>query len=228
MKPDPLAPHASRGNGASVVPAGPGGVAGRAGVVPGRFVAPPPARCAGTLPRKAVEGRRAATEGIEGCWRLAMGRPSARRAPRTARTSGLAQPWPARSQAAGGGARRLRARTKCGRRDLNPHGLRHWNLNPACLPFHHARITGHASAGAPQGQQMRQPAPPVESPAHAISRPAAPPRRHRGWHPHPARIPGRGRGCPRPARSGPHQVARLAGRAPRPSRHGPPGVRPAR
>ena len=21
--------------------------------------------------------------------------------------------------------------------DLNPHALRHWNLNPACLPFHH-------------------------------------------------------------------------------------------
>src|SRR3978361_762241 len=27
----------------------------------------------------------------------------------------------------------------CGRRDLNPHGLRHQNLNLACLPFHHAR-----------------------------------------------------------------------------------------
>lgn len=33
----------------------------------------------------------------------------------------------------------VQRKNKCGRRDSNPHGLRHRNLNPACLPFHHAR-----------------------------------------------------------------------------------------
>lgn len=28
----------------------------------------------------------------------------------------------------------------CGRRDLNPHDLRHWLLRPARLPFRHPRV----------------------------------------------------------------------------------------
>ena len=103
--------------------------------------------------------------------RPAKGRPSARRAPRTACARGRVRQWPARSQAAGGRARRLRVKHKCGRRDLNPHGLRHWNLNPACLPFHHARMLGHPVTGAPRTQQMRQPAPAVESPRSSVAPP---------------------------------------------------------
>lgn len=30
----------------------------------------------------------------------------------------------------------------CWRQDLNLHALRHWNLNPACLPFHHSSAKG--------------------------------------------------------------------------------------
>src|SRR6185437_971290 len=30
----------------------------------------------------------------------------------------------------------------CGKRDLNPHALRHRLLRPACLPFHHSRLCG--------------------------------------------------------------------------------------
>ena len=26
---------------------------------------------------------------------------------------------------------------------MNPHALRHWNLNPACLPFHHRCDSPH-------------------------------------------------------------------------------------
>ena len=28
----------------------------------------------------------------------------------------------------------------CGRRDLNSHAVKHWNLNPACHQFHHFRV----------------------------------------------------------------------------------------
>lgn len=36
----------------------------------------------------------------------------------------------------------------CGWRDLNPHALRHLDLNQACLPFHHTRAAVQISGAA--------------------------------------------------------------------------------
>ena len=157
MKFAPLAPPGPRGNGAGAVPVGARGVAGRAGVVPGRLVAPPPPGTVGRAPTRlryaqppspakrereswlaagyrpaerpkgaaprpsdqpraptrgakpSRQRRRPASEGIEERWRPAMGRPSARRAPRPDHQTSPERQRVARSQAAGGGARRLRA-----------------------------------------------------------------------------------------------------------------------
>ena len=46
----------------------------------------------------------------------------------------------------------------CGRRDLNPHDLRHWNLNPARLPVPPRPLTGHRSGDAElKDRQMNAP-----------------------------------------------------------------------
>lgn len=36
--------------------------------------------------------------------------------------------------------KRVRCFELCEEGDLNPHALRHWNLNPARLPFRHLRV----------------------------------------------------------------------------------------
>src|SRR5690606_31543463 len=53
-------------------------------------------------------------------------------------------------------ARPRGAHTSCGRRGSNPHAVRHRNLNPACLPFHHSR--------GPQQSMARVAAPRPDSP----------------------------------------------------------------
>ena len=47
-------------------------------------------------------------------------------------------------------------RDKCGRRDLNSYALRHWNLNPARLPFRHAR-KNQAQADGSDPLEIRTP-----------------------------------------------------------------------
>ena len=44
------------------------------------------------------------------------------------------------------------------RGDLNPHSFRNWNLNPACLPFHHAprNMQADESNEGNAGQQYRE------------------------------------------------------------------------